>query len=146
MKASKFLYWLLAILGFQMQSCAEEVETREEYGCPHIRFKEFKTNGIVQDKNGNKIQNAEVNLKINAIIESSDSISTSNDTFNIPVQTTVSDKNGFYEIVHNVKGDKYDYEIITNKEGYESDTIRKEVKSEKGGDENIKIDITLKKK
>ena len=53
MKATKLIGGLLAILGFQMQSC--------EYGCPYTTY---KTQGTVVDEKGDKIKGAEVKLKI----------------------------------------------------------------------------------
>lgn len=149
MKLTKLLTWLLTILGFQMLSCTGE----DEYGCPYTTY---KTSGTVEDENGNKIQGAEVNVKIDAIIEKRDSSGTYNDTINRTVQTTFSDKKGHYETNHgDLNGyNALSYEVITKKDGYEPDTIRKEVnrsdfRFKRSGDwETIashEINIVLKK-
>ena len=154
MKTSKLFTAFLAILGFQTQSCTEVEEAPDEYGCPYTTF---KTNGTVQDENGNKIKGAEVNVNINVIIEKEDSTgATHNDTIGHFNKASVSDKKGNYEVA--MRGDgygKFYYEVITNKDGYEPDTIRKEVQSKDlehlkegtwGTILKNKIDIVLKKK
>ena len=62
MKSSKILAGILAMLGFQMQSCVGT----DEYGCPYTTY---KTNGTVKDENGNKVQGAEVSVKADVIVE-----------------------------------------------------------------------------
>ena len=150
MKSSKLFAGFLAILGFQMQSCVGT----DEYGCPYTTY---KTHGTVQDDEGNKIKGAEVNVKIDVIVEKQDMANTYKDTINLPIQTTVSDKKGKYETYHGDL-DHYEslnYEIITNKDGYEPDTFRKESQRSdfkfKSGDDwetvaTQEINITLKKK
>ncbi len=149
MSKSKLYVWLLAVLGFQMQSCRAFEE--EEYGCPYTRF---RTNGIVQDENGNKIQGAEVNVKIESIE------SDPNRNEEKANKTVISDKNGNYIIEGGgcdgiSHYEKLQYEVITKKDGYKPDTILKEIKKEelkfKKDDTwekstEQKIDITLKKK
>ena len=156
MKTTKILTWLLAILGFQMQSCTEEEDGREEYGCPYTTY---KTHGTVKDENGNKIQDAKVSVKIDTVVETTDSIGVQSDTIWHSIESVMSDKRGNYETrrsgVH-LNGDAiYHYVVITDKNGYLPDTIRKEVKGmdlkfEKGGDwETIaknEINVTLKRK
>ena len=149
MNKSKLYVWVLAILGFQMQSCIDD--STEEYGCPYTRF---RTNGIVQDENGNKIQGAEVNVKIESIASTPDR---NEEKAN---GTVISDKNGNYIIEGGgcdgiSHYEKLQYEVITKKDGYKPDTILKEIKKEelkfKKDDTwekstEQKIDITLKKK
>lgn len=154
MKSSRILAGILAMLGFQMQSCVGT----DEYGCPYTTY---KTNGTVKDENGNKVQGAEVNVKVDVIAEKKNHYDEkSKDTISQPIQTVYSNKKGEYEVSH---GDLLDgfgnksinYEVITNKDGYEPDTIRKEAnksdfKYKHVGDwETVatqEIDITLKKK
>lgn len=154
MRKSNLIAGLLAILGFQAQSCVGT----DEYGCPYTTY---KTNGTVKDEKGNKVQGAEISVKADVIVEK-ESIygEKSKDTISQPIQTVYSNKKGEYEVSH---GDLLDgfgnksinYEVITNKDGYEPDTIRKEAnksdfKYKHVGDwENVatqEIDITLKKK
>ena len=155
MKATKLFAWILAILGFQMQSCTEEEEGREEYGCPYTTY---KTHGFVQDENGNKIQDAKVNVKIDAVVETTDSIGVHSDTIWHAKESVISSRRGNYETrrsVEHLNSDAtYHYEVVTNKAGYAPDTIRKEVKGkdlkfERGGDwETIatnEINVTLKR-
>lgn len=125
MKPTKLLTWLLTLLGFQMLSCTGE----DEYGCPYTTY---KTTGTVKDESGNKIQGAEVNVKIEAIIERQDySGVLHGDTISLDPQTASTDKKGHYETSHrNLDNYNYKtlkYEVITNKDGYKSDTIRKDV-------------------
>lgn len=160
MKTSKLFAALLAILGFQVQSCTKEDDgnnggSSEEYGCPYTTF---STNGTVQDENGNKIEGAEVNVNINVIIERQDSTGTTrNDTIDHLSNSSFSNKKGNYEVA--IGGNPYqatlNYEVITNKDGYEPDTVRKEVQSKDleqvkegkwGTTIKNKIDIVLKKK
>lgn len=155
MKATKLLTWLLAILGFQMQSCTEEEVAPDEYGCPYTTY---KTHGSVQDENGNKIQDAKVNVKIDAIVEVTDSIGVHRDTIWQAKESAMSDRRGNYETrrsQEHLNGNTiYQYEVITHKDGYAPDTIRNEVKGkdlnlENGGDwETIvthEINVTLKR-
>ena len=160
MKTSKLFAALLAILGFQVQSCTKEEDgngggSSEEYGCPYTIF---RTNGTVQDENGNKIEGAKVNVNINVIIEKQDSIGTHKDTIINFSDSSLSNKRGIYEVA--TRGDRgyyanYNYEVITNKDGYEPDTIRKDVQTKDleqkkegrwGTSIKNKIDIVLKKK
>lgn len=160
MKTSKLFAALLAILGFQVQSCTKEDDgnnggSSEEYGCPYTTF---RTNGTVQDENGNKIEGAKVNVNINVIIEKQDSIGTHKDTIINFSDSSFSNKRGNYEVA--TRGDRgyydnYNYEVITNKDGYEPDTIRKDVQTKDleqekegrwGTSIKNKIDIVLKKK
>lgn len=160
MKTSKLFAALLAILGFQVQSCTKEDDGNngggsEEYGCPYTTF---RTNGTVQDENGNKIEGAEVNVNINVIIERQDSTGTTrNDTIDHLSNSSFSNKKGNYEVA--IGGNPYqatlNYEVITNNDGYEPDTVRKEVQSKDleqvkegkwGTTIKNKIDIVLKKK
>lgn len=149
MSKSKLYVWLLAVLGFQMQSCRAFEE--EEYGCPYTRF---KTNGFVQDENGNKIQGAEVSVRIESIE------SDPNRNEEKANGTAISDKNGNYQVVDGrcdgiSHYEQLQYEIITKKDGYKPDTILKEIKKEelklkKEGtwekSTEQKIDIVLKKR
>lgn len=147
MKSSKILAAVLAVLGFQMQSC--------EYGCPYTTY---KTHGTVMDENGNKIKGAEVKVKIES---RPDSLHLSIDKTHpvISTKTAMSDRKGKYETTHKDLDDignvKLNYEVITNKDGYQPDTIRKEVKKTdfKYRDEDTwetiathEINIVLKKK
>ncbi len=147
MKKSGLFAALLAMLGLQMQSC--------EYGCPYTTF---KTNGTVQDENGNDIKDAKVSVKIDIITDKLDPAERHPDTIKCGKQTVFTNRKGHYETTHkdidDVDFKKVNYEVITDKDGYEPDTIRKEVnKSEirfKDGDtwETIashKINIVLKK-
>ena len=147
MKRSGLFAALLAMLGLQMQSC--------EYGCPYTTF---KTNGTVQDENGNNIKDAKVSVEIDIITENQSSTGKHPD-IKCDKKTVFTDKKGHYETTHkdidDVDFKTVNYEVITNKDGYNPDTIRKEVnKSElrfKDGDtwETIvfhKINIVLKKK
>lgn len=157
MKTTKILTWLLAILGFQMQSCTEEEkEGREEYGCPYTTY---KTHGTVKDENGNKIQDAKVSVKIDAVVETTDSIGVQSDTIWHSKESVMSDKRGNYETRRSGEYLNnyaiYHYEVITDKDGYATDTIRKAVegkdlKLEDGGKwESVirqEINIVLKKK
>ena len=125
MNLTKLLSWLLAILGFQMLSCTGT----DEYGCPYTTY---KTTGTVKDESGNKIQGAEVSVKIDAIVEKKDySGVLHGDTISLDPQTASTDKKGHYETSHrNLDNYNYKtlkYEVITNKDGYKSDTIRKDV-------------------
>ncbi len=147
MKATKLIGGLLAILGFQMQSC--------EYGCPYTTY---KTHGTVVDEKGDKIKGAEVKVKIES---HPDTLHLSIDKSHpvISTKTAVSDRKGKYETTHKDLDDignvKLNYEVITNKDGYQPDTIRKEVKKTdfKYRDEDTwetiatqEINIVLKKK
>jgi putative lipoprotein (rSAM/lipoprotein system) len=120
MKSSKILAAVLAVLGFQMQSC--------EYGCPYTTY---KTQGTVVDEKGDKIKGAEVKVKIES---RPDSLHLSIDKTHpvISTKTAMSDRKGKYETTHKDLDDignvKLNYEVITNKDGYQPDTIRKEVK------------------
>lgn len=147
MKKSGLFAALLAMLGLQMQSC--------EYGCPYTTF---KTNGTVQDENGNNIKDAKVSVKIDIITEDHDPAGSRPDTIKCNRQIVTTDRKGYYETTHKDIDDidfkTVNYEVITNKDGYKPDTIREEVnKSEirfKDGDtwETIashKINIVLKK-
>ncbi|MBE6328238.1 MAG: hypothetical protein E7077_14530 [Bacteroidales bacterium] len=123
MKLAKITTWLLAILGFQMQSCRYETE---EYGCPHTTF---KTTGTVKDENGNKIGGAEVNVKIETIVNRPEEPEVKAN------KSTLSDNNGAYQVSDGrCDGiDRYEtlqYEVITRKDGYKPDTIIKEVRKE----------------
>ncbi len=125
MNLTKLLSWLLAILGFQMLSCTGT----DEYGCPYTTY---KTTGTVKDESGNKIQGAEVSVKIDAIVEKKDYNGVlHSDTISLDPQTASTDKKGHYETSHrNLDNYNYKtlkYEVITNKDGYKSDTIRKDV-------------------
>lgn len=147
MRSSKLFAGLLALLGLQMQSC--------EYGCPYTTY---KTHGTVRDENGNKIKGAEVNVKIES---RPDSLYYSNrdKTPIISSKTVLSDRKGKYETTYKdydeINNFKLSFEVITNKDGYQPDTIRKEAKKTdfkyKDGDawETIathEINVTLKKK
>lgn len=147
MKATKLIGGLLAILGFQMQSC--------EYGCPYTTY---KTHGTVVDEKGDKIKGAEVKVKIES---HPDTLHLSIDKSHpvISTKTAVSDRKGKYETTHKDLDDignvKLNYEVITNKDGYQPDTIRKEVNKTdfKYRDEDTwetiathEINIVLKKK
>ena len=147
MKSSKILAAVLAVLGFQMQSC--------EYGCPYTTY---KTHGTVMDENGNKIKGAEVKVKIES---RPDSLHLSIDKTHpvISTKTAMSDRKGKYETTHKDLDDignvKLNYEVITNKDGYQPDTIHKEAKMEdlkyrdEGAWETIathEINIVLKKR
>ena len=120
MKSSKILAAVLAVLGFQMQSC--------EYGCPYTTY---KTQGTVVDEKGDKIKGAEVKVKIES---HPDTLHLSIDKTHpvISTKTAMSDRKGKYETTHKDLDDignvKLNYEVITNKDGYQPDTIRKEVK------------------
>ncbi len=150
MKSYKILAGILAVLGFQAQSCVGT----DEYGCPYTTY---KTHGTVQDEKGNKIKGAEVNVKIDVIVEKQDLAEKYKDTINLPIRSAVSDKKGRYETTHG-DFDRYEslnYEVVTNKDGYEPDTIRKEVKRSdfkfKNGDDwetvaTHEINVTLKRK
>lgn len=123
MKSTKLYIGLLAVLGFQMQSCRYETE---EYGCPHTTF---KTTGTVKDENGNKIEGAEVSVRI----ESIESDPTRNEEK--ANRTAISDKNGNYQVEDGrcdgiSHYEKLQYEVITKKDGYKPDTIIKEVRKE----------------
>lgn len=125
MKPTKLLTWLLTLLGFQMLSCTGE----DEYGCPYTTY---KTSGTVKDESGNKIQGAEVSVKIDAIIEKKDYSGVLDvDTISLEPKTASTDKKGHYETTHrdldNYNYKTLKYEVITNKIGYKSDTIRKDV-------------------
>ncbi|MEE1084414.1 MAG: radical SAM-associated putative lipoprotein [Paludibacteraceae bacterium] len=125
MKLTKLLSWLLAILGFQMLSCTGT----DEYGCPYTTY---KTSGTVKDENGNKIQDAKVNVKIDVITEKQDYMGgLYGDTISQDPQTAFTDKKGHYETSHrdldNYNYKKLKYEVITNKDGYKPDTIREDV-------------------
>ncbi|MEE1084413.1 MAG: radical SAM-associated putative lipoprotein [Paludibacteraceae bacterium] len=148
MKKSGLFAALLAMLGLQLQSC--------EYGCPYTTF---KTDGNVQDEKGDNIKDAKVSVKIDIITENQDPTGRRPDTIKCGKQTVFTNRKGHYETTHkdidDVDFKTVNYEVITNKDGYEPDTIRKEVnKSEirfKDGDtwETIvshKINIVLKKK
>lgn len=156
MKTTKILTWLLAILGFQMQSCTEEEVAPDEYGCPYTTY---KTHGTVKDENGNKIQDAKVSVKIDAVVETTDSIGVQSDTIWHSKESVMSDKRGNYETRRSGEYLNnyaiYHYEVITDKDGYAPDTIRKAVegknlKLEDGGKwESVirqEINIVLKKK
>lgn len=146
MKSSKLFAGLLALLGLQMQSC--------EYGCPYTTY---KTHGTVQDENGNKIKGAEVNVKIESR-PNSPYYSNRDTAPIISSRTVLSDRKGKYETTHKdydeIDDVKLSFEVITNKDGYQPDTIRKEAKKTdfkyKDGDawETIathEINIVLKK-
>ena len=157
MKATKLLPWLLAILGFQIQSCTEGEEiTPDEYGCPYTTY---KTHCSVQDENGNKIQDAKGNVKIDAVVERTDSIDVHSDTIWHAKESVMSDRRGNYETRKSGESlnsnATYHYEVITQKDGYAPDTIHKEVKGkdlnlERGGEwETItsqEINVILKRK
>lgn len=160
MKSTKFLTWILAILGFQMQSCGdgEEIGGREEYGCPYTKF---RTHGTVKDETGNAIQDAEVKVNIDAIvrIEGNDSTGAKDTVVWNANQTSNSDKNGNYSIDNEapgiVKHSTYRYEVIASKDGYTPDTMYNDVKEEDlkyesegswGGICKEKINLILKKK
>lgn len=153
MKLTKLLSWLLTLLGFQMLSCTGA----DEYGCPYTKY---KTTGTVKDESGNKIQDAKVNVKIDVITEKQDYMGgLYGDTISQDPQTASTDKKGHYETSHrdldNYKYKKLKYEVITNKDGYTPDTIRKEVNKsdfrfKSSGDWETtathEINIVLKKK
>lgn len=155
MNTSKLFAAFLTVLGFHTQSCTKIEEAPDEYGCPYTIF---KTNGTVQDENGNKIEGAKVNVNINIIVERQDSTGiTRNDTVDHFSDSSISDKKGIYEV--NARGNIYNttfnYEVITDKDGYEPDTIRKDVQTKDleqekegrwGTSIKNKIDIVLKKK
>lgn len=121
MKVTKLIGGLLAILGFQMQSC--------EYGCPYTTY---KTHGTVVDEKGDKIKGAEVKVKIESRPDSISYLSIDKPHPVTSTKTAVSDRKGKYETTHKDLDDignvKLNYEVITNKDGYQPDTIRKEVK------------------
>lgn len=148
MKKSGLFAALLAMLGLQMQSC--------EYGCPYTTF---KTNGTVQDENGDNIKDAKVSVKIDIITDKLDPAERHPDTIKCGKQTVFTNRKGHYETTHkdidDVDFKKVNYEVITDKDGYEPDTIRKEVQSKDlehlkegtwGTILKNKIDIVLKKK
>ena len=153
MNLTKLLSWLLAILGFQMLSCTGE----DEYGCPYTTY---KTSGTVKDESGNNLQGAKVNVKIDVITERQDYMGGQHgDSICLDPQTASTDKKGHYETSHrdldNHKYKKLKYEVITNKDGYTPDTIRKEVNKsdfrfKSSGDWETtathEINIVLKKK
>ena len=156
MKSTRLVAWLLALLGFQMQSCTEETEEPPMYGSPYTTY---KTRGTVLDENGNKIQDAKVNVRIDAIIEQKDSTGVHRDTIWHSNETVLSNRRGKYETMRAGEDLSYDrsyiYEVVTNKDGFAPDTIHKEVKGnelklEQGNKwESIatqEIDIVLKKK
>ncbi|MEE1063241.1 MAG: radical SAM-associated putative lipoprotein [Paludibacteraceae bacterium] len=125
MKLTKLLSWLLTLLGFQMLSCTGT----DEYGCPYTTY---KTSGTVTDESGNKIQGAKVNVKIDVIKERQDYMGGQyGDSIGLDPQTASTDKKGHYETSHrdldNYNYKKLKYEVITDKDGYTPDTIRKEV-------------------
>ena len=94
MTSSKILAGILAMLGFQMQSCVGT----DEYGCPYTTY---KTNGTVKDENGNKVQGAEVSVKADVIVEKENIYGEkSKDTISRPIQTVYSNKKGVYEVSH----------------------------------------------
>lgn len=156
MKSTNLLTGLLALLGFQLQSC-DIYEGTDAYGCP---YSTFKTKGTVKDSQGNKIQDAKVLVKIDGIVTKEDSTGVKTDTIWSSNRITYSDRKGVYE--NNQRGeDSYllnevlHFDVITEKEGYESDTIHKEVKrselkKEKGAEwetlRSQEINVVLKKK
>ena len=98
MKSSKILARILAMLGFQMQSCVGT----DEYGCPYTTY---KTNGTVKDENGNKVQGAEVSVKVDVIAEKKNHYGEkSKDTIPQPTQTVYTNKKGirFYGYLESV--------------------------------------------
>lgn len=120
MKSSKLIAGLLALLGLQMQSC--------EYGCPYTTY---KTTGTVQDENGNKIKGAEVTVSIESRPDTLNYYNKDKDPI-ISSKTVLSDRKGKYETTHKdydeIDDVKLTFEVITNKDGYQPDTIRKEAK------------------
>lgn len=149
MKSSKILTGILAVLGFQSQSCVGT----DEYGCPYITY---KIKGSVQDANGHKIPDAEISVKVDGIVERRDSLGVAyKDTISDPVQTLFSNKKGDFETTIPYNFESYLFEIITNKDGYEPDTIHrnaewKDFSTKKVGEwetlATYNIGITLKKK
>lgn len=131
---------MLALLGFQLQSCSkEENGGADEYGCPYVTF---HANGTVTDENGNKIDDAEVKIE-QKLTRGSYVLGTtkSNDIGEFSINTTPS------------MAEQMNFDIITNKSGYKPDTISleshiEEFKGGKGWNEgNLKkeFDIKLKK-
>lgn len=159
MKSTKLLSSLLALLGFQMQSCIGDLIGSDEYGCPYTTF---KTNGTVKDENGHNIQNAKVHVNIDGVVSNTDSTgTTTNDTVSHLEKSGTTNRSGVYDIrvegegVYH-RGATLHYEVITEKDGYESDTTHNQVKREdlsreKGKDDwetilSHGINVTIKKK
>lgn len=156
MKSTKLLTGLLALLGFQMQSCRILGDEPDEYGCPYTTY---RTHGTVKDSNGRVVEGANVNVKIASIRANKDSLSERSDTLWQTKGMSVSNRKGQYETRQ--RSDSYypeqntHIEIITDKNGYESDTIRKEMSMKDFNRESGKdwetilsyvADVVLKKK
>ena len=148
MSKSKLYAWILSILGVQLQSCFPF--SAIEYGCPHT---EFKATGSVKNENGEKLQNAEIDVKIEVFDP--------NGNKSLETQKKVtSDKDGNYEVRYGECDftyplEKIKYEVISYAPRYKYDTIRKEVEKQdiriiKKGDEdkiiNQEINVVLKKR
>lgn len=154
MKLTKIYAGILALLGFQMQSCDKEKEIigTDEYGCPYTVY---KTKGSVKDQNGNNVADANVEVNIKAVYELNDSI-----VADVSKGTAQSNSNGIYEVRSNedmptYSNANYRYEVITNKEGYDTDTtildkpskdITIEHEGEWGAIIEQEINVVLKKK
>ncbi|MCQ2189762.1 MAG: radical SAM-associated putative lipoprotein [Paludibacteraceae bacterium] len=157
MKSTKLLTGLLALLGFQMQSCRILGDEPDEYGCPYTTY---KTSGSVKDTDGRTIEGADVNVKIAGILTPKDSLAEKPDTLWHTEGKSVSNRKGLYETKQGgERGYRFEeaihVEIITNKNGYESDTIRKEMKEKDFRRESGKtwetilsqvVNVVLKKK
>lgn len=156
MKSTKLLSGILALLGFQLQSC-DVFEGTDAYGCPYTTF---KTKGTVKDSRGNKLQNAKVSVKIDAVVTKEDSTGVKRDTLWKVNGECYTNRKGEYEVSRGVDDDYYPveklhYTVITEKEGYESDTTHEEfkiqeLKKEKDKEwetiRSLDINVILKKK